>query len=157
MLLDKYYYRVNGKYLFTRQQGSAFAKEMADDFNPIHNEDAKRFCVPGDLLFALVLANYGLSQHMRFTFSGMVGEGPALSFEEHEDGSRIDIVDDNGKKYLSIERSGDNANDEALILALTRSYVEFSGHTFPHILVPLMTEKGIMINTDRPFVVYESM
>ncbi|MEX2365607.1 MAG: DUF3581 family protein, partial [Pseudohongiellaceae bacterium] len=55
------------------EQGSAFAKEIAGDFNPIHNIGAKRFVVPGDLLFALVLNRYGLSKSMSVRFSGMVG------------------------------------------------------------------------------------
>jgi hypothetical protein len=37
------------------------------------------------------------------------------------------------------------------------SYVRFSGQTFPHILVPLMSENHVMINPDRPLVIYESM
>ena len=45
----------------------------------------------------------------------------------------------------------------ALIDALTRSYVEFSGHTFPHILVPLLASENVMINPERPVVMYESM
>ena len=61
MFLDKYYSEVGTKVQFTRQQGSGFAKEIADDFNPLHDPDAKLFCVPGDLLFAIALAKYGLS------------------------------------------------------------------------------------------------
>ena len=52
MLLEKYV-QGNGEYFsFTRKQASDFAKQVASDFNPIHDEDAKRFCVPGDLLFS---------------------------------------------------------------------------------------------------------
>ena len=36
-------------------------------------------------------------------------------------------------------------------------HVQFSGQTFPHILVPLMVEKQVMINPERPLVIYESM
>ena len=32
-----------GTVAFTREASSAFAKEMAGDFNPIHNPDARRF------------------------------------------------------------------------------------------------------------------
>jgi hypothetical protein len=35
--------------------------------------------------------------------------------------------------------------------------VEFSGHTFPHVLVPLMKENNVMINTERPLVIYDHM
>lgn len=44
-----------------------------------------------------------------------------------------------------------------LIRNLTQNYVAFSGQTFPHILVPLLAEKGVMINPDRPMVIYASM
>jgi len=137
------------------QQASDFAKRVAGDFNPIHDPEHKRFCVPGDLLFALVLNRYGLSQKMEFEFAGMVGDGIFLNFP---DGDETPIViSDNKKKYLSIERSGDNSHDPDLIRSLACSYVEFSGQTFPHILVPLMEQHNVMINPDRPLVIYERM
>ena len=45
-----------------------------DDYNPLHDKDAKKFCAPGDLLFSLVLDRYGISERMEFTFAGMVDE-----------------------------------------------------------------------------------
>ncbi len=156
MLLEDYYSEDDSKIIFSRQQASDFAKNIAGDFNPIHDTDAKRFCVPGDLLFSLVLAKCGLSQKMRFVFSGMVNDGVALNFPGTTSAT-LDIVDDNGKKYLSLERSDDTTQDKDLIRHLTHSYVRFSGQTFPHILVPLMSEQQVMINPDRPLVIYESM
>ena len=38
-----------------------------------------------------------------------------------------------------------------------RNYVVFSGQNFPHLLVPLMAEHQVMINPQRPLVIYESM
>ena len=52
MFIKNFYQRANNKVSFTRQQASDFAKKVGDDFNPIHDVTAKRFCVPGDLLFA---------------------------------------------------------------------------------------------------------
>lgn len=156
MFLDNYFNNKEGNINVSPQQASNFAKKVAGDFNPIHDEDAKRFCVPGDLLFALVLNNYGLSQHMNFTFSGMVGDGVELVFPETGNGS-FTISDSNGKDYLSIEHEGETSTDPELIQNLTRHYVEFSGQTFPHILVPLMAEHNVMINPERPLVIYESM
>ena len=155
MLIDQYYNDNDGKVTFTRLQASNFAKNIADDFNPLHNFDAKRFCVPGDLLFSLVLAKYGCSKQMSITFSGMVTNEVTLNMPE--DSPQFSINGDNGKQYLSIEHSGENTNNSELIDNLTRSYVTFSGHTFPHILVPLMDKKGTMINTTRPMVMYQSM
>lgn len=144
----------------SRQQASDFAKRVAGDFNPIHDVDAKRFCVPGDLLFSLVLNKYGLSQHMNFTFQGMVGDGVSLIFPEADSvaaNSPITISDSNGKDYLQIERAGEISTEPTLIDQLSRRYVEFSGQTFPHILVPLMAENKVMLNPERPMVIYESM
>jgi hypothetical protein len=138
------------------QQASMFAKEVAHDFNPLHDVDAKRFCVPGDLLFSLVLEKYGLSQNMHFTFSGMVGHGVLLNFPDSDD-DKIDVTDNQGKTYLRIERSGAINHDQQLIEDLIRDYVAFSGQNFPYVLVPLLAKEKVMFNIDRPLVIYESM
>jgi len=156
MFLESYCNSSAGKVSFTRQQASDFAKKVADDFNPLHDVNAKRFCVPGDLLFSLVLEKSGLSQEMKFTFSGMVSEGIDLNFPDNIT-SHAAIVDDKNKQYLTIDVNGDNTKDKATIASLTQAYVEFSGHTFPHILVALMAKNEVMINPTRPMVMYESM
>lgn len=155
MLIDQYYTVSNGKISFTREQGSNFAKQVADDFNPIHDPDSRRFCVPGDLLFAVIIARYGLSQHMEFKFTGMVDDSSQLVLPEPAEELAMD--DAAGKKYLSIRRAGENSREGTLIDNLTHAYVEFSGHSFPHILVPLLAEQNVMINIARPMVFYESM
>ncbi|MDO6444831.1 DUF3581 family protein [Colwellia sp. 1_MG-2023] len=156
MFLESYCNNAAGKINFTRQQASDFAKKIADDFNPLHDVDAKRFCVPGDLLFSLTLEKSGLSQEMKFTFSGMVNDGVELIFPDDIE-SHAAIVDENEKEYLTIDVSGENTKEATTVSALTKAYVEFSGHTFPHILVALMAEKQVMINPTRPMVMYESM
>jgi len=155
MLIEPYFNETNGKINFTRQQSSDFAKKIADDFNPLHNVDSKRFCVPGDLLFSLMLAKYGVSNSMKFSFSGMVTNETLLTLPADTD--HLVICGEKGREYLDILRSGDVCNDHSLIDNLTRSYVIFSGHTFPHILIPLMQEQGVMINPERPMVMYQSM
>lgn len=141
---------------FTRAQASAFAKDIADDFNPLHDVETKKFCVPGDLLFSVALANLGISNKMLFTFSGMVNEKTELAFSSL-DADELSVIDQNDKKYMSISRSGENSKDSELINSLVQRYVEFSGHTFPHILVPLMKQENAMINPARPLVIYENM
>ena len=155
MLISNFYQFASGQVSFTRQQGSDFAKQIADDFNPIHNTDAKRFCIPGDLLFSVILANYGCSEKMHFSFSGMVTDEVILNLPS--DGSNLQIVDDSGKEYLSIDKSGYQSNNDNLIDSLTRSYVSFSGQTVPHILVPLMKTQDVMLNPSRPMAMYKSM
>jgi hypothetical protein len=156
MFLKEFYCIHDGNISISAEQASAFAKEMAHDFNPLHDADAKRFCVPGDLLFSLALEKYGLSQNMHFTFSGMVGQGVLLNFPD-TDADLIDVTDNQGKTYLQIERSGDLSRDSALIESFTRDYVAFSGQNFPYVLVPLLAEKNVMFNLNRPLVIYESM
>ncbi|WP_200821379.1 DUF3581 family protein [Oceanicoccus sp. KOV_DT_Chl] len=155
MLIDQYHNAAGNTVNISRQQASDFAKKIADDFNPLHNTDYSRFCVPGDLLFSLVLAKYGVTKHMRFTFSGMVTEDVTLVLPEPAE--QLALCGQNEKEYLSIERLGDSSTDNLLIDNLTKRYVNFSGHTFPHVLVPLMEQHNVMINPDRPMVMYQSM
>jgi len=156
MFLDDFHTLTDGRVRISAQQASQFAKRIAGDYNPIHNPDARRFCVPGDLLFALVLARFGLFQRMTFRFLSMVGDGTPLCFSEHDDG-RIRVCDDSGKCYLVVERSGESTHDASVVEAFTQSYVAFSGKNFPHYLKPLMEEKGVMFNPRRPLVIYDSM
>jgi len=156
MNMDKYYHLENSNLSFTRQQGSDFAKLVAGDFNPIHDTESKRFCVPGDLLFAVIIRHYGLRQIMGFSFSGMVNDEITLHLPKVQ-AREISIYDDNHKKYLSLSSNGDTSQDETLIDSLITNYVRFSGDTFPHVLVPLMKENNVMINTERPLVIYDHM
>ncbi|MES9830662.1 MAG: DUF3581 family protein [Candidatus Thiodiazotropha sp. LLP2] len=155
MILANFYTTENDRVTFTRDQASHFAKDIANDFNPLHNADAKMFCVPGDLLFAVAVDHFGLSQKMCFHFSGMVTDHK-LIFSDNGS-SKIDIIDDDGKKFLAIQRDGEISRDHSLISKLTESYVAFSGKTFPHLLVPLMAQQNVMINPGRPLVMYQSM
>jgi len=151
------YHDVRGGHVhISPEQASRFAKGIAGDFNPIHDPHSKRFCVPGDLLFALVLGRYGVSASMHCRFVGMVGDGVALVFPKAP-GSHIVITDTQGKAYLEVERAGPVVTDPYTIEALTRSYASFSGDNFPHVLVPLMELHQVMVNPTRPLVIYEGM
>jgi len=156
MNLEKYYTLDGSRLSFTRQQASDFAKSVAGDFNPIHDVDSKRFCVPGDLLFSIIVHHYGLRQTMSISFSGMVGDDITLILPE-VNAREISIYDEHDKKYLGLSTNGELSRDEGLIESLTNSYVRFSGETFPHVLVPLMKENNVMINTERPLVIYDHM
>lgn len=156
MLLSDYYTIDNAELRISADQASDFAKTVAGDFNPLHDPDNRRFCVPGDLLFTVLLQHYGISQHMHFRFSGMVGADVVLKLEE-EPGGTYELCDVAGKVYMHVERSGEATRDNQLIERLARSYVAFSGQNFPHILVPLMQDQGVMVNIQRPMVIYESM
>jgi len=156
MFLKDFYSVLDGNVSIDAEQASMFAKEVAHDFNPLHDVDAKRFCVPGDLLFSLALEKYGLSQNMHFIFSGMVGHDVLLNFPD-TDAGQIDVNDNQGKTYLQVERSGGLSRDSALIESFTRDYVAFSGQNFPYVLVPLLAKENVMFNINRPLVIYESM
>ncbi|MEM6579893.1 MAG: DUF3581 family protein [Pseudomonadota bacterium] len=155
MLIDQFYSDRDGKLCFTNEQGSQFAKHIAGDFNPIHDADSRRFCVPGDLLFAVILSRYGLSQHMEFRFTGMVDETSELLLPAAA--QTMTLSDGADKEYLSVTRGGDTSTDSVLIDELIKAYVSFSGHSFPDLLVPLLASHNVMINPARPMVFYESM
>src|SRR5690625_1970849 len=156
MDLDEYCLRQDDLIRISAEQGSRFAKLVAGDFNPIHDADSKRFCVPGDLLFALVLNHYGLSEQMQFRFRGMVAADQPLVFAAVE-GPELSIAGPEGRVYLEVERKGATSRHAELIEALTRRYVAFSGHNFPHVLQPLLERHGVMFNPERPLIIYDSM
>lgn len=153
----KDFYAQRGEYVvISAEQASRFAKGVAGDYNPIHNPGARRFCVPGDLLFALVLERFGLSQTMDFRFLNMVGADTPLRFREADDGT-VHVSDETGKCYLEATRRGATTHEEAAVDAFVRCYVAFSGKNFPHYLKPLMEAHGVMFNPKRPLVIYDSM
>jgi len=156
MFLQNFHRRDGDIVTVSAAQASDFAKTIADDFNPLHDEDAKRFCVPGDLLFSLILRYYGMAEKMQFRFTGMVGDKTPLSFTPC-DGDAFAINDGNGKPCVEISRSGNIQAYDENIEAFIKDYVAFSGRNFPHILVPLMEAQNVMINPARPMVMYESM
>ncbi|KAA1172830.1 DUF3581 family protein [Marinobacter salinexigens] len=156
MFLERFHAVENDHIQITAAQASRFAKEIAGDFNPIHDPDARRFCVPGDLLFALVLSHFGLSEKMTFRFKNLVGNGVSLQFRENDAGN-IDVCDDAGKIYLEVSREGTSTRDDKIIEDFIRCYVAASGKNFPHTLQPLMESRDVMFNPDRPMVMYESM
>lgn len=156
MFLKEFYSGPSHQTEITAEQGSLFAKEIARDFNPLHDEDSKRFCVPGDLLYAIVLEKYGLSKKMTFTFTGMMGHGISLDFPK-TDQSQFEINGSNDKTIVKVERDEETIKYNEVVDALIRGYVAFSGHNFPYILVPLMAKQNVMINLTRPLVLYNSM
>ena len=153
--LEKYFNENDGSLSFTRENASAFAKLVAGDFNPIHNPDARRFCVPGDLLFAVFLHRHGVASSMNFDFQNMVDDSTLLR-ERDEDGVII-LGEDQKRDYLVVKASKTiDASNEA-IKGLIKAYVQFSGQTFPYLLVDLMKDHQVMINPARPLVLYKSM
>lgn len=145
----------SGTLAFTREASSVFAKEIAGDFNPIHNPDARRFCVPGDLLFAVVLNLFKARATMNFEFEQMVDASVTLEVPVQKDGLRM--VDDSGKCYLDVSFSGDVVESDFANQSLISAYVKFSGQTFPYLLIDLMKKHGVMINAQRPLIFYRTM
>lgn len=141
---------------FEESEASRFAKSVAGDFNPIHDPGSKRFCVPGDLLFSVVLNQYGVSETTHVEFAGMLGGNTQMILPDDADGT-MDIVDANGKPLLHVTLTGKQFHNPDFIAALCSEYVKFSGQTFPDILVPLMRDAGAMINPARPLVIYKDM
>jgi hypothetical protein len=156
MILDPYYSECNNIVSITGEQASQFAKQQCQDFNPIHDPDNKRFCVPGDLLFSLALLKYGISKSMNFEFTGMVGDNVGLIFPEISD-QRLVVTNAQGKSVLEVEKQGETSFEPSLLEALVKNYVVFSGQNFPTLLMPLMQHHQVMFNPNRPLVMYNSM
>jgi hypothetical protein len=157
MVSEQFYSVQDGRIVISAPQASYFAKEIAGDFNPIHDPDARRFCVPGDQLFTIVVSRFGRSEKMTFKFRNLLGAEVPLEFRESENGEAINVVDEAGKVYLEVTRKGAVTRDEKVIEEFSRCYVAASGKNFPHTLKPLMESHGVMFNPDRPMVMYESM
>lgn len=156
MAFEEYYTEEQGSVRIFADQASRFAKDVAGDFNPLHNSDARRFCVPGDLLFALVLARFGLYQRMTFRFHSMVGDKALLQFRQNGSGV-LTVEAEAGKLCLEAGHEGEVTKDDSVVEGFARRYVAFSGLNFPHYLKPLFEEKGVMFNPHRPLVIYDSM
>ncbi|MEI6896145.1 MAG: DUF3581 family protein [Psychromonas sp.] len=156
MLLAPFHSNKNNVISVSAQQASDFAKLQCFDFNPIHDPENRRFCVPGDLLFSLALNFYGVSESMSFTFTNMVGADVGLIFPE-TDANLIVITNEQGKSVLEINRKGKINKDSHFVESLIKNYGQFSGQNFPTLLMPLMKEHGVMFNPKRPLVMYNSM
>lgn len=156
MFIDQFASQSGAQLSINVHQASQFAKSVSGDFNPIHDPGNRRFCVPGDLLFALAVERYGLANSMTFHFSNLVAADTPLIFP-FEQSEQLQISDSRGKEYLRVSRDGKRISANAGVEELIRAYVRFSGQNFPHILVPLMTERNVMINAQRPLVIYQSM
>jgi hypothetical protein len=156
MLLAPFYSTKDNHIYVSAEQASTFAKRQCFDFNPIHDPENKRFCVPGDLLFSLALHTYGISESMSFTFTNMVGANVGLVFPKTDD-ELIIVTNGQGKSVLEITRKGKINTDTDFIESLIKSYGQFSGQNFPTLLMPLMKQHGVMFNPNRPLVMYNSM
>ncbi len=156
MSLNNYFNIENSNLYISPDQASHFAKTIANDFNPLHDPSNRRFCVPGDLLFTVLLCHFGMSHQMKIHFSEMVGANVILQLDDKFN-KAFCLNDKKGKTYLKISRSEGLNTDQSTIEKLIRAYVGFSGQNFPDILVPLFRKYNVMINVDRPIVIYQSM
>lgn len=141
---------------FSREQASHFAKQIAGDFNPIHNVDYKRFCVPGDLLFAVMLSQFGVAPEIKVSFDGMVNDSTVLTLPT-DVGRTCTLSDAKDRHFLTIDYSAQPTLNPEFVSRLIEQYVKFSGQTFPDILVELMRNENAMINPNRPLVIYKEM
>lgn len=156
MLLAPFFSKQDNILRISAEQASTFAKVQCFDFNPIHDPENRRFCVPGDLLFSLALHTYGVSASMSFTFTNMVSADMGLNFPETDE-DFIVITNEQGKSVLEIKRQGEINHDTVFIESLIKNYGQFSGQNFPTLLMPLMEKHGVMFNPARPLVMYNSM
>ena len=141
---------------FSQTQANHFAKGVAGDFNPIHDIGGKRFCVPGDLLFAALLNRYGVYEQLTVDLMALVNADVIVRLPEQLQAAN-EIRDANDRHLLSLDVAGQSTADNVFVTNLVEQYVKFSGKTFPDILVDLMRDKNVMINPARPLVIYKDM
>ena len=139
------------------KQASDFAKDIAGDFNPIHDHDSKRFCVPGDLLFTESIRRLGLYQSMHFDFIEMLAADVDIQYPLKVAEGRHFITNSTGKNLVGIDIAGQQLSNQSFAAQFTLDYIQFSARSFPDILVPLMKQHSKMINPSRPLVIYQSM
>lgn len=156
MNLNEYFKLEDGALSFEPARASAFAKQVAGDFNPLHNPNNKRFCVPGDLLFSVLLNQYGLTSNFAVEFLGMLGGSTTVTMPAELTAEQR-LFDARDREVLIVSCTGEKTDDVAFISELTEQYVQFSGKTFPEVLEPLMREHNVMINPSRPLIIYQSM
>lgn len=156
MNITDYFTMESGELSFDPARASEFAKHVAGDFNPLHDTDNKRFCVPGDLLFSVLMHRYGLHSVVSVQFAGMLDGKSSVKLPAELSGATR-IQDGRERDVLVVECSGNKTTDSAFISELTEQYVKFSGETFPGVLQPLMQQHNVMINPTRPLVIYQSM
>ena len=141
---------------FSQEQASRFAKSVAGDFNPIHDVGGKRFCVPGDLLFGALLYRYGVYEKLTVDLMSLVNADVFVLLPTSIQAEN-DILDESNRHLLSMNVAGEKTTDKQFVADLVEQYVQFSGKTFPDILVGLMRENNTMINPARPLVIYKDM
>ena len=156
MFLNEFYSQKDSSFRFTQQQASRFAKTVANDYNKIHDVDNKRFCVPGDLLFAVSLTKFGLSETMKIDFTGMVKNDVDMQFSPLLD-NKTTIVNADDKAFMELEVSGKSSHNEDIISKIITEYVQFSGKNFPDVMVPLMRSENLMFNPARTIIMYKCM
>lgn len=139
------------------KQASDFAKGIAGDFNPIHDHDSKRFCVPGDLLFTESIRRLGLYETMHFEFIDMLAADVDVQYPPKAEEGKLFITSSTGKNLVGINITGKPLTNTSMAAQFALDYVQFSARSFPDILVPLMKQHGKMINPSRPLVIYQSM
>jgi len=156
MFLNEFYSQEDSTFRFTQHQASHFAKTVANDYNKIHDVDNKRFCVPGDLLFAVSLAKFGLSETMKINFTGMVRNDIDLQFSPLSE-NKTTIINANEQVLMELELAGNSSHDDEIISKIIIEYVQFSGKNFPDVMVPLMRSENLMFNPARALIMYKCM
>ena len=155
MFVDQYYTCHEENFYFPKHKSSAFAKQIAKDFNPLHDVKNRRFCVPGDLIFSAILSKFGANKEMTFDFKRMINGIEALNVVSSNES--ISVKNIQNEEMISIHRGGEITHDKVFINGFIRSYVEFSGKMFPEVILNAMKKSGVMPSLKRPLIIYVKM
>ncbi|MBK6511568.1 MAG: DUF3581 family protein, partial [Haliea sp.] len=144
MIIDQFYSEPNRRvFLTARAEGGNFAEQMANDFNPLHDADAKRSaspatcCLPSSLQItasASTAVHFPNGNCRRGT--GITG---ALGWVTHP-------TIPTGAVSTGQTRGRPDAHADSLIRNLTQATINFLARPSPQILVPLLAEQRVTIH-----------
>jgi len=136
----------------------ACCKEVAGDFNPIHDPGCPPLLRARRIYFSLsYFWRFGLSTDMTFHFSRPAGlKTCPANFAKGADGT-IQVCDQARQGVSGSRPQRRHNTDKVFIEEFTLGYVAAFGQNFPPHHEALMESNGVMFNPTGQLVMYDSM
>lgn len=145
----------NDVFRFIPTACSAYARNVAKDFNPIHSHLAKKYCVPGDLIFALITEMHGAHNYMRVDFLNRVGAECKLFFDTKR--IALALLDVDKKLYAELATAGDKSVCPKRLKTVSNVVVSCTSGYFPYKLIDNLREENVMLSIRRSMVMLKSI
>lgn len=133
----------------------AYARNVVKDFNPIHNHLAKNYCVPGDLIFALMVERGGVHGSMRMDFLNRVGKDSEYIFVSGKAG--MALLDRGNKVQAQLIGSGDASVCVKCISAVSDAVLSCTSSYFPYKMMRSLRAENLMLSGCRSLVILKSI